>query len=279
MWPAIIGAVGSIASGLLSNSQADSNAKESFQRQKELMALQQRYAVENWNREVNYNDPKQQMKRLKDAGLNPNLVYGNGASGLEAPQTAAPTAPSAPMAQPIPFGNFVMDAVEALKGIQLAKKTKEEGIGQQIKNEFDRKTFEDRVKSVGLQNNWTQKQIDEATERITNLQQEYGLLVAKQNILSTDRQIRDKELNAWDERFRKEMRKMDDEHNLSHEEYRRLRDTYDDFIKITRNAADKSEWEAKMAELLYNIDSDWKETEKKLGALGTLFKMLMRLAK
>lgn len=34
---------------------------------------------QNWELENFYNSPEQQMKRLKEAGLNPNLVYGNGA--------------------------------------------------------------------------------------------------------------------------------------------------------------------------------------------------------
>jgi hypothetical protein len=36
-------------------------------------------ARENWRRQNEYNSPLQQMQRLKEAGLNPNLVYGNGA--------------------------------------------------------------------------------------------------------------------------------------------------------------------------------------------------------
>lgn len=35
--------------------------------------------VEQWQRENAYNHPKQQMERLRQAGLNPNLVYGKGA--------------------------------------------------------------------------------------------------------------------------------------------------------------------------------------------------------
>lgn len=41
--------------------------------------------LEQWNRENAYNSPEQQMERLRAAGLNPNLVYGNGS----AVQTAA----------------------------------------------------------------------------------------------------------------------------------------------------------------------------------------------
>lgn len=36
-----------------------------------------------------YNDPKNQMSRLMGAGLNPNLIYGSGASGASGNQTMA----------------------------------------------------------------------------------------------------------------------------------------------------------------------------------------------
>lgn len=35
---------------------------------------------ENWRMANAYNSPQQQMQRLKEAGLNPNLIYGNGAT-------------------------------------------------------------------------------------------------------------------------------------------------------------------------------------------------------
>lgn len=43
-----------------------------------------------WQRETEYNKPINQMARLKEAGLNPRLVYGKGADALASP---APTAP------------------------------------------------------------------------------------------------------------------------------------------------------------------------------------------
>lgn len=36
--------------------------------------------LEMWNRQNEYNSPTSQMKRFKDAGLNPRLIYGNGSS-------------------------------------------------------------------------------------------------------------------------------------------------------------------------------------------------------
>jgi hypothetical protein len=44
-----------------------------------------KYALEDWNRQNAYNHPAQQMQRLKEAGLNPNLVYGSGATTIAQP--------------------------------------------------------------------------------------------------------------------------------------------------------------------------------------------------
>lgn len=38
-----------------------------------------------WKMQNSYNDPSAQMQRIKDAGLNPNLIYGNGADAQAGP--------------------------------------------------------------------------------------------------------------------------------------------------------------------------------------------------
>lgn len=50
--------------------------------------------IKFWEMQNAYNTPKQQMSRLKDAGLNPNLIYGakanTGIAGAVAPSKASP---------------------------------------------------------------------------------------------------------------------------------------------------------------------------------------------
>lgn len=46
--------------------------------------VNRKFALQQWNRENAYNSPTAQMQRLRDAGLNPNLVYGGGATTLAA---------------------------------------------------------------------------------------------------------------------------------------------------------------------------------------------------
>ena len=80
---------GLLGSALSSLSQRDSNkanmklAEYQFEKNKEM-----------WNAQNEYNHPLEQMNRLKDAGLNPNLVYGHGAVGntsSPAPKYEAPS--------------------------------------------------------------------------------------------------------------------------------------------------------------------------------------------
>lgn len=68
--PAVASAVGSI----VSNTQNRRFSREMYERQRQ-------DNIEFWNMQNAYNDPSQQMARLKDAGLNPNLVYGGSSGG------------------------------------------------------------------------------------------------------------------------------------------------------------------------------------------------------
>lgn len=75
---------------------------------------QRAHAVEDWHLQNAYNDPAAQMQRMKDAGLNPALVYGQGAdaqsqapvrsSSYSTPQTAAPQ---------VDLGGAVYNALQA----------------------------------------------------------------------------------------------------------------------------------------------------------------------
>ena len=80
---AIIGAVGSLGSSLISNAGA-----------KKRQELADRQNVSFWKMQNAYNTPKQQMQRLQEAGLNPNLIYGSnantGVAGSIAPSKPAP---------------------------------------------------------------------------------------------------------------------------------------------------------------------------------------------
>lgn len=76
--------------------------KEENQKNREynfmLAKTQNEWNIQQWERSNEYNNPLNQMLRLKEAGLNPNLVYGNGAGqSLAAPNPQLTSgAPSTP---------------------------------------------------------------------------------------------------------------------------------------------------------------------------------------
>lgn len=94
--------IGAVAQGTINRKTRKWNEK--------MYNQQKADALENWNRQNAYNSPEAQMARLQEAGLNPNLVYGNGtvANSSSAPDTphAMPYKPQAPE---LPLGDIVQN--------------------------------------------------------------------------------------------------------------------------------------------------------------------------
>ena len=123
----ILGLAGSLATTFLNNRMAQENANISYNRQKELMAMQNDMNMGNVK-----NAPGVQAFGLKQAGFNPAMVNGAGTQ-------AAPTVSqgNADMAQTIPF-----NAQDALLFAQMenieanTKKVKEEARGVEQQNDI-----------------------------------------------------------------------------------------------------------------------------------------------
>jgi hypothetical protein len=78
--PAVI-AAGIAAAGQLINSGIQGGMNTATRKWNERMyGVQRKDALADWAMQNEYNSPLQQMARLKAAGLNPNLVYNNGAT-------------------------------------------------------------------------------------------------------------------------------------------------------------------------------------------------------
>lgn len=116
MLGAIIGAGTSILTGGgNAASQAATNAAS--RRWNEKMFLWQHQAnLDDWHRQNQYNSPQEQMSRLKAAGLNPNLVYGEGATTTAGPikntgvESWSPVAPKVDLSG---LGNSLMQYYDA----------------------------------------------------------------------------------------------------------------------------------------------------------------------
>lgn len=84
--PAIIGGVTTLGSALFGRKgQKDSN-KTNIQLAREA----REHDVNMWNKQNQYNTPQMQMQRLTEAGLNPNLMYGQGNTGNAASPQKSP---------------------------------------------------------------------------------------------------------------------------------------------------------------------------------------------
>lgn len=105
-------------------------------RAKEIMKYQNDLNRENWSMNNAYNTPARQRERLAAAGLNPDLMYQSGAAGL---QSATP-APAAAVASGAKGGaidsSLGSRAASAAASLEMAEKTKNESIAQEVRNQF-----------------------------------------------------------------------------------------------------------------------------------------------
>tara|TARA_Y100000588_G_C14089276_1_gene853679 strand:+ start:350 stop:1126 length:777 start_codon:yes stop_codon:yes gene_type:complete len=120
--PAIVGALGSIGSSLIGNR----GRKRSERRAR-------KFNLEMWHKQNRYNHPIEQMARLKDAGLNPNLIYGSspGSAVGNAGQVAPGKAEDYQFANPaIPAFNAQLQSAQTLNTLEQAGLNK---VNKQIK--------------------------------------------------------------------------------------------------------------------------------------------------
>lgn len=154
--------------------------------QKELMNKQFNSQLQMWNLQNEYNSPAAQMQRLREAGLNPALVYGNGnaltpASSMNAPSGSAPSnsGPSVSMPKSNLLQSYMMsiqgdsyragirrteEDIEVLR--EQANKLRIEQLltlanidARKLGNQLLRETFADEVKRVRIANEESQQRI------------------------------------------------------------------------------------------------------------------------
>ena len=122
--------VGLLQSGI-NHAINSNNMDKQFRYQKDLMRIQNDYNVQNWHMQNSYNTPAAQMQRLKAAGLNPDLMYGNGSAGVQANLPSGVSGGSAPGYSPAPEGLNLASDIQALANAKLAGA---ETVGKNIEN-------------------------------------------------------------------------------------------------------------------------------------------------
>jgi len=134
-WTPVIGAAGSLGSSLISNIGAKRREREA-----------QKQNVEFWNMQNRYNTPKQQMQRLKDAGLNPNLIYGSSPAGAGGNAGSISPAKAAPYSiqNPVPPSNLLIASQVELNRTNSTKNLAQSAQSTSEKNKIDALVGEQR---------------------------------------------------------------------------------------------------------------------------------------
>ncbi len=78
--------VGQAIGGAIGGSNRNKKNREFAREQEE---SRRKWDLENWHRQNAYNHPTEQLNRMNDAGLNPNLVYGKGAGSVGGDSTSS----------------------------------------------------------------------------------------------------------------------------------------------------------------------------------------------
>lgn len=159
-------AVGGVISSVINANAVKSANKQNVEMQRETNDLQyqmmkeqnawnRQQAIDMFNLEASYNSPLSQMQRLKDAGLNPAVAFGqnltttSGNSNASTPAAVGVPTPQAPRVSPVPspvagvfdqISQNVLNVSQALAAASQAKKTSAETkriytlLDQELKN-------------------------------------------------------------------------------------------------------------------------------------------------
>lgn len=136
--------------------QAEENEK-TRQYNLQLANMQNQWNIDQWNRENEYNLPSEQKSRLMQAGLNSDLMYSNGASGLVSASSPEMTsgAPSTPQDMSLladsPASKGIDDALKVAQINNINADTKKKGGEVQQLNENVLLTrYERQMKAIDL---------------------------------------------------------------------------------------------------------------------------------
>lgn len=199
---AAIGAGGQVASGVLGMIGQKKREKRAmknqlklmdvqFQNQKQLDKYGQELQMETWEK-TNY---PAQIAMLKDAGLNPGLLYGNGGSGgvtgSQGGGSAASGNAPAPQPWPLDIGQAAMMAAEITLMKAQAKKTEAEA---NVITNTGQKEAETRIaKMIAETTNEVTKnkliQIETDIAEIEKQNRQYRILAEVENVIERTRQL------------------------------------------------------------------------------------------
>lgn len=273
-------ALNSIVDSININKQIKAQAAEN-QKTREynlgLAKLQNQWNIDQWNRENEYNSPENQMQLLAAAGLNPDLMYGRGTSGMTAATSPAMTSGAPAIAQDMSaigrprnlFGALGTSVNEMLnrrfmeKQIELLDSQKEKNLsdaglsdskkeGQDLTNQnilaMDSAKIQSLLSSAGLSNQQiieSQKRIDEINASIDKMYEEILTIQQARSFASENQTMN------W-LRFNMEKEMHDLRKSLGWQEYSQAKRMFEVSIQLMQHSRDLENFRAKMQKVLYH---------------------------
>jgi hypothetical protein len=166
-----IQAAASLGGNLFNISQTKKTNQQQTDVNAQLYEKQRADALTDWNRQNAYNSPSQQMQRFKEAGLNPNLIYGQMTNAPVVRSTEA-KAPDyvAPRLDTSQVGN-ILGSYYDIKSKELMLKQQqraidmadEDIINKKLKNNYD-SSFTYSTEVGGIKKQQLQENVDKTIE-------------------------------------------------------------------------------------------------------------------
>lgn len=144
--PAVLGT----GLGIYNTVSSGSRSKKTREHEKEMADLAWQRGLDAWAMQNEYNSPEAQMARLKAAGLNPKLIYGNGVTATGQADKIAPyQAPRAEYSS-MPLQLPVLDEISKYQDIQI-RQAQKDLLQEQIITERTNNKYHDMMMFYGLQ--------------------------------------------------------------------------------------------------------------------------------
>lgn len=120
---AAISAAAGIGGGIMQNRGSRGSQRRAYNYTRMLNEQQNQYAIENWNKQNEYNLPKNIVQRLKDAGINPAMyLNGNGSATGTAGPINTPSSANMPMTDYVnPLSGLPSIAEKAIRDYYMAQ--------------------------------------------------------------------------------------------------------------------------------------------------------------
>lgn len=151
----LISLAGSVGGALINANSTRKTNEAQIAHAMDLYNMSREDAILFWQMQNEYNSPVEQMSRLRDAGLNPHLVYGNGAT-TTAGSISAPQAKMANLHAP-QYGDALSSAMQGLSSYytleqQKANISKTRAETQSVEQRVIQQQFENSL----LDRDWAQ---------------------------------------------------------------------------------------------------------------------------